>query len=88
MAGAPLSVLVPDRLYLGALQNAQDHAQLRSVGITHAINMAAYSHPDVLAGAPSVSTLSVKIPDHPSSDIEQHFAAAYEFATQVTRCLA
>ena len=81
MLDPPISVVLRDRLFLGALQNAQDTSRLCELGITHAINCTARSHASVSTTlrAASIAVLNIDVGDAASADIAMHFAPTREF---------
>ena len=75
----PISEIVPVRLYLGAIQNARDHAALQQLQITHAVNCAANRYPQVLDGSGVAHVLDIMLADSPTADIQHHFELCVAF---------
>lgn len=74
-----LSVIVPELLYLGDLEAAQNYGKLQELCITHAINCTALNHPGVLDGIGSITTMLIRVGDSSRSEIAKHLGPCQEF---------
>ena len=69
-----------DHLYIGGLSNATNVKQLRDIGITHVINMAAgYCHTGPKFYDKSVKYMEIHAEDDDGYDIMKHHNEVYEF---------
>ena len=73
-----------DKLYIGGMAGAGRYHELKSIGVTHVVNMANYSthHECRHAG---IEYLIVSSIDMPSYNIEQHFDEIFRFIDTALR---